>query len=192
MSTEEIQSYFNDIADSWDSTNHCSAEKLQRIVELSGIQGGSVLDLACGTGVLTEYLLKATPFVTGLDVAENMIARAREKYAGTTARFLRCNFYDFSGESFDAVILHNAYPHFENKERLVTCLAGVLRPGGRLVVAHSMGRERLNQVHLGRPVGLSTPLGPAAREAGLFKEAFDIDHIIDENDFYAFSGVRRG
>ncbi len=191
MSTEEVQAYFNDIAQSWDSMNHCNEEKLRRIVELSGIERGcKVLDLACGTGVLTGYLLETTPFVTGLDLAENMVARAREKYAGTTARFLRCDFYDFAGESFDAVILHNAYPHFENKERLVTCLAAVLKPGGRLVVAHSIGREHLNRVHRGRPRGLSAPLGPADQEALLFAGAFEIDQIIDEKDFYAFSGIK--
>ena len=119
-----------------------------------------------------------------------MVARAREKYAGTTARFLRCDFYDFAGESFDAVILHNAYPHFEDKERLVTCLAAVLKPGGRLVVAHSIGREHLNRVHRGRPRGLSAPLGSADQEALLFAGAFEIDQIIDEKDFYAFSGIK--
>ena len=52
MSTEEVQAYFNDIAQSWDSMNHCNEEKLRRIVELSGIERGcKVLDLACGTAL---------------------------------------------------------------------------------------------------------------------------------------------
>lgn len=191
MSTEEVQAYFNDAAQSWDSKNHCSEEKLRRIVELSGIERGSrVLDLACGTGILTGFLLEVTPFVTGLDLAENMVARAREKYAGTTARFLQGDFYDYAGESFDAVILHNAYPHFEDKERLVMCMAAALKPGGRMVVAHSIGREHLNRVHQGRPQGLSVPLGRADQEARLFAGAFEIRQVIDEEDFYAFSGIK--
>lgn len=191
-STEELCTYFNDAADRWDMVNHCKSENLKRIVELSGIRkDDTVLDLACGTGVLTEYLLTVTPHVVGLDLSEKMIAHARKKFAGTTARFLSGDFYAFGKERFDVVILHNAYPHFGDKERLVSCLAEVLRPRGRLTVAHSIGREHVNKVHQDRAGCFSVPLQPVNREAGLFAEKFEIDFMADEADFYAFSGRKR-
>ena len=193
MSTEEIGSYFNEIADRWDGMNHCSGEKLRRIVALAGIQkGDKVLDLACGTGVLTGYLLEATPHVTGLDLAENMVALARKKYADTSACFLCGDFYSFQGKCFDAIILHNAYPHFEDKEKLVLCLARALERGGRLVVAHSLGKDHLNRVHQGRVGNLCRALRAVEVEADLFKDAFSIDYMADEEDFYAFSGTKIG
>lgn len=192
MSTEELRKFFNDMAGRWDDVNHCDSNQLRRIVGLSGVGGEDrVLDLACGTGVLTEYLLEATPHVVGLDLADEMIALAREKHAGTTARFLSGDFYAYRGEVFDAVILHNAYPHFGDKEKLVLRLAKALRPGGRLVVAHSIGRDHVNHVHHGRVFDLSVPLRPVREEAELFAESFDMDYMADEADFYAFSGIRK-
>lgn len=187
-----VRAYFNEIADLWDNVNHCDAKKLELIVKLSGIQNGdAVLDLACGTGILTDHLLKITPRVVGLDLAEKMILHAKEKFAGTSAVFLSCDFYKFTGGPFDAVFLHNAYPHFQDKEALIRCLSRTLRTGGRIVVAHSIGREHLNRVHTGGVGNISVPLRPAAKEASVFSKAFRMDVILDEPEFYCFSGLKR-
>lgn len=191
-SMEELRSYFDNAADRWDIANHCKRENLKRIVALSGLcRGDTILDLACGTGVLTEYLLAVTPNVIGLDLSEKMITHAREKYAGTTACFISGDFYAFAQKDFDVVILHNAYPHFQDKEKLVLHLAKALRPNGRVVVAHSIGRERLNAVHQRRATHFSVPLRPVEEEVKVFAEKFMIDFAADEVDFYAFSGTKR-
>lgn len=39
-----------------------------------------ILDLGCGTGVLTEQLLKYAGYVLGVDGSEDMVAKAKENY----------------------------------------------------------------------------------------------------------------
>ena len=46
---------------------------------IAGISDGLVLDLACGTGVLTRLLADYGYDMTGIDLSEEMLAIAREK-----------------------------------------------------------------------------------------------------------------
>ena len=50
---------------------------LATVAGLRGLELGSVLDLACGTGVLTTRLATVAPVVVGLDASEAMLAVAR-------------------------------------------------------------------------------------------------------------------
>lgn len=189
---DDIRTYFDAAAMQWDEGNRCDPQKLRRIIRLSGIHAhDSVLDLACGTGVLTAPLLETTDRIWGLDLSREMIGIARRKYEGSSVHFQCGDFYHFAGGPFDAVFLHNAYPHFGDKQRLVEHLAGVLRPGGKVVVAHSLGRERLNSVHHRRAGRISIPLRPAGEEALEFSALFSIEAVIEEPDFYYFSCVKK-
>ena len=70
----EVRDYFNSIAGQWDQTNYCAPEKLRRIVELANVHPDDrVLDVACGTGILVDFLLEKTDYVLGLDLSEKMI-----------------------------------------------------------------------------------------------------------------------
>ena len=41
---------------------------------------------------------------------------------------------------FDLVMVYNAFPHFPDPAHLIQVLSGLVLPGGRLSVAHSMSR----------------------------------------------------
>ena len=51
------------------------------------------------------------------------------------------------GERFDAVVIYNAYPHFPDKPAMVKKVYRLLKPSGRFVVAHGIGREATNLHH---------------------------------------------
>lgn len=56
------------------------AEQVVAILQRQGIAGGElVLDLGCGTGTLTELLAKAGYDMIGIDMSQEMLARAIEK-----------------------------------------------------------------------------------------------------------------
>ncbi len=88
----QIRKMFNHIAEKYDFLNRllslgndkCWRRKTVKILkEIKGeIPVGNVIDLATGTGVLAETLLKLNPQgkVYGVDIAENMIEVARKKY----------------------------------------------------------------------------------------------------------------
>ena len=58
--------------------------ELERVVQLSleGILANSVLDIGTGSGIFAEAFFKQIPAVTGVDVSEEMLERARQMVEG--------------------------------------------------------------------------------------------------------------
>lgn len=187
-----IARYFDEKADSWDSSHMLQNPVQGAVAALAGVnEDARVLDLGCGTGAMTPtYLALQAREVVGLDVAPGMIAQAQKKFAHQPSLDFRCqDVYEFDDEEgFDALVIYNAYPHFLDKERLVHKLASLARPEARFVVAHGMGRAMLNTHHGNVPSDISTPLRAAEVESEVWKQAFTIDTLVDAPRFYCFAG----
>ena len=98
--------------------------------------GGAVLDLGCGCGVpVARALAAAGCVVTGVDISEVQVQRARELVPGGT--FIRADVsdVDFPPETFDAVVSFFALIHLPLAEQpaLLSRIATWLRPGGLFV-----------------------------------------------------------
>lgn len=99
---------------------------------------GKILDLACGTGILTFALAQKYPEseVVGVDISKGYLEVARSKgeaSAVRNVRFFQCRAEDFSsGDRFDAVVT-SYLPKYADNDRLMKNLAGMLSPGGRIV-----------------------------------------------------------
>jgi ubiquinone/menaquinone biosynthesis C-methylase UbiE len=103
-----------------------------------------VLDLGCGTGVLTRMIadrLDATAGgeSVGIDAAARMIGVARKKRASDTCRFevMAAEDLDFADARFDAVVSSLFFHHvpLDLKQNALAEAFRVLKPGGRLVIA---------------------------------------------------------
>jgi SAM-dependent methyltransferase len=100
--------------------------------------GKSVLDVACGTGVLAcaaAARVGATGFVVGLDPSEEMLAVARRKDSTIEWLVGHAETIPFPDESFDAVISQFGFMFFNDKHAALLEMMRVLRPGGHLAVA---------------------------------------------------------
>lgn len=98
--------------------------------------GGTVLDLGCGSGLPVALNLTEAGFdVTGVDISDVQISRARELVP--RAKFIRADVttVDFSPQSFDAVVSFYALIHIPVKEQLplLASIATWLRPGALFV-----------------------------------------------------------
>jgi SAM-dependent methyltransferase len=117
---------------------------------LDGLQirkGDRVLDFGCGTGWTSLMLAKMGAEVTGMDIAPAALEIAKE--AGSAMANLR--FLEFPGEripaeneSFDFVILFEAFHHLPNRLTILNEIYRVLSPHGILGfaepgVGHSQG-----------------------------------------------------
>jgi SAM-dependent methyltransferase len=92
---------------------------------------------------------------------------------------------------FDGIMVYNAFPHFPDPANLIKVLANLVKPGGRLSVAHSMSRAQLQQHHAGRAAQVSIDLIHEKELAALFAPFFDVDVIISNDRMYQVAGVRR-
>lgn len=103
--------------------------------------GSSVLDVCCGTGDLSfELAERISPggHVVGCDFSEPMLDLAREKAAdrGVPVRFEWADALELPYDEgrFDAVTVGFGVRNFADRDRGLSEMARVLRPGGRLVI----------------------------------------------------------
>ena len=188
-----IQHFFNQLAPLWDKKCVYNAAHINRILSLADIKWGDrVIDVGCGTGVLTMPLLQCgVSEIYAVDISEKMIWQAREKYCFAKVAFVEADFLDTNRVDYDCVMVHNAYPHFLDKEALTHAIYRSLKPGGRFVIAHSDSRESINGCHDKLDTTISQWLQPVEIEAQQFAPIFDIDLMIDDDEIFLLSGTRK-
>lgn len=102
-------------------------------------QGQRVLDIGTGTGVLPRSLYGCGARFTGIDIAQNQIAYARElaEQAHMVIDFQCVAAEDsgFAAESFDTVTACQCFGYFDHG-RLAPRIHELLRPGGRFAVMY--------------------------------------------------------
>ena len=79
---EEVIAFFDRLAPGWDAELVRNEEIIKRILDNAEIsEGKTVLDVACGTGVLIpDYLERGVSSVTGIDISSAMAEIARKKH----------------------------------------------------------------------------------------------------------------
>ena len=192
MEKKEIAAFFDNCAPWWDSDLIRNEVIITTILDNAGIKGGmDVLDVACGTGVLfPDYLKRGVNSVTGVDISQEMAKIAAEKFPEVNVVCGDVEEVDF-GRSFDAIMVYNAFPHFPEPAKLIEALARLVKPGGRLSVAHGMSRAQLQAHHAGRAARVSIDLIHEKELAALFAPYFDVDVVISNDRMYQVAGTRR-
>ncbi len=189
----EVIAFFDRCAPTWDAEMVRSDEKIGIILDNARVGRGSrVLDVACGTGVLVpDYLARNVAAVTAVDISPEMLRRAQEKYTEARLRFL-CGDVESTdvGSDFDAVVVYNAFPHFPAPERLIAHLSALLTSGGRLTVAHGMGRTAIDGHHCAAASHVSLGLMPADELADIFARYLRVTTVLSNDEMYQVVGER--
>jgi glycine/sarcosine N-methyltransferase len=128
-----------DVMTDWDARLAAEGPFLQAVLDAAGAR--RVLDAACGSGGHALWLARQGYEVTGADVSPVMIKLAQQKAAagGLDVPFVVSDLANLQASTvYDAVLcLGNSLPHLLTQADLVAALrgmAGVLRPGGALVL----------------------------------------------------------
>ena len=140
---------FEKWADNWKVSAESKVVAGIFVSELIDNKSEFILDLACGKGVLRDYLCSNLPEtkVVYIDKAFAMIKGLKENYPDEFAVRGEGENIPLRENKFDAVIIFNSFPHFTDKEKTISECFKVLKKGGRLIIGHSMTPEEINQLH---------------------------------------------
>jgi len=120
--------------------------ELRRAFLLAAVSAGDrVLDVGCGEGVFATALLDAGAIVTGADVAQEPLRRARAARPGLETVLLESeSAWPLADSAFDVVWAGEVIEHVADTAGWLSELRRVLRSGGRLLLSTpSLGRPQL-------------------------------------------------
>ena len=169
---------------------------------------GDVLELACGSGIWTEKLLRSATTVTAVDGAPEMLARARTRVGPSAVRFVEADLFSWKPDRrYDAVFFGFWISHVP-EEKFVSfwsVVAEALQPGGRVFffddnhrtetelvegVDSPIVERRLNDGTAFRVV--KVPYEPSLLEQRLRDLQWNISVTGTSGPFYWGTGVREG
>lgn len=190
---DDVVSFFDGLASSWDERCEHDSVRLRRVLDETGVgEGSRVLDIACGTGVLVPWYLElGAGSVVGIDCSSRMIGCARAKGFGPRVSFEVGDACSMDLPACDRAVVFNAIPHFAHPGALFRNVSRCLEEGGRLTVAHDASRRVIDGGHSGSASRISRGLPAAADMASLMEPWFSVDTVIDR-EIYVVSGIVRG
>ena len=101
--------------------------------------GKRVLDAACGEGYGSALMARAGARVLGVDISDETVAHARQRYADLSA--LRFEQADVTAldhlpdAGFDVIVSFETLEHVEAQERMLAGFRRLLAPGGLLLIS---------------------------------------------------------
>jgi ubiquinone/menaquinone biosynthesis C-methylase UbiE len=151
------------------------AAKIVRVLEhfagRDDLKGSTVIDLGCSAGFISHELYKAGADVTGIDIDEPGLERARQRFGG------EMNFIAADGEklpwadeSVDAVVFNHIYEHVVDPDAVMSEIRRVLRPDGAVYLGLG-NRLTVLEPHYKLPFLSWLPYGAADRYVSAFGRA---------------------
>ncbi len=134
-----VQQAYNVWAEKYDTvenkTRDIEARALREFVKIDELL--DILEIGCGTGKNTEYLLTKAKKLVGADFSKEMLERAKAKITAENVEFrqfdLREN-WAFAADSFDLITCSLALEHLENIDFVFSEAQRVLRRSGRFYI----------------------------------------------------------
>lgn len=190
MNKQDVIRFFDEKASGWDADMIRSDRIINTILDNAQIQAGdSVLDVACGTGVLfPDYVNRDVTDITAIDISPEMVKIAQSKFPQVQ---VLCGDVELAvfDRKFDRIMVYNAFPHFPDPENLIRVLSGLLNPGGTLTVAHGMSRAHIDAHHKGKASKVSVGLMHEDMLAQIFEKYLTVTVKISDDQMYQITGV---
>ncbi len=140
---DNVLDQFTRQASLFQATHRSAEAAINCALEVSGVSANdTVLDVACGPGVLACAFARVAMQVTGIDITPAMLDAARELQASTgvaNVSWQHCDVYrmSFPDASFSMVISRYAFHHLEQPGLVLAEMARVCTPSGQVMLIDS-------------------------------------------------------
>lgn len=184
MDIEAVQSSYSKWAPVYDNTfGAVTNVGRRRTVDYINTRPGSVLEVGVGTGLALEYY-RPEMQVTGIDFSEEMLQKANAKVQERNLEHVRelrqmdARTLDFPDNHFDTVAAMHVLSVVPEPERVMSEIARVCKPGGKVVITNHFART---QGVLGF---LEKVFAPLSNTIGWHSD-FRIETVLQEKDLVA-------
>ena len=143
---------------------------LRRIVADCIEPEDTVLECACGTGLLSTVIAEKCRHLTATDFAPKMLQKAKKNcaaYDNVSFRQADILSLDFPDHTFDKVVAGNVIHLLDEPMKALNELNRVCRPGGMLIIPTYM-----NKTQKGETSGFASVVGKAGAD---FKRQFTVE-----------------
>jgi len=103
---------------------------------LGNVKNKNILDLACGQGYFSKILADKGARVAGVDISENLISIAKEKFESPNIQFLvrdGSNLEGIKDNQFEAVVCNMSFHDIKNVAETIDEIARVIQISGKLI-----------------------------------------------------------
>lgn len=121
-----------------EETGNIAVEHLHRyLVAANLVRHKVVLDIACGEGYGCAILSETAAHVTGVDIAEEAILHATDRYVKGNLNFLpgSCTSIPLGDSSVDCVVSFETIEHHDQHEEFMLEIKRVLKPDGFILIS---------------------------------------------------------
>lgn len=122
--------------------------------------GGSILDIGCGTGVFSEVAKERGLHVVGIDASEAFVERAKRRVGGTTFVSGEMEELPFPDETFDAAAGCNSFQYAASPVNAIREARRVVKTGGTVAIAVWGPAERCEAASHIKAIGALLPPPP--------------------------------
>ncbi|MGB8192464.1 MAG: class I SAM-dependent methyltransferase [Chitinophagaceae bacterium] len=133
------QQAYNTWASQYDTnenkTRDLEAQSLRE--SLKDISFDRCLEIGCGTGKNTAWLITQAKHVTAVDFSEEMLSKAKEKITAGNVNFMQADItaeWNFGNGNYDLVTFSLVLEHIEDLNHIFEQAADVLNPGAHVYI----------------------------------------------------------
>ena len=116
-------------------TRDLEGKALREVV--SSYSFNKVLEIGCGTGKNTQYLLEKADQITAVDLSEEMLQKAKAKISSEKVQFIQSDItrsWDFPQNAFDLITFSLVLEHIEHLDPVFRAVSASLAPGGQVYI----------------------------------------------------------
>jgi ubiquinone/menaquinone biosynthesis C-methylase UbiE len=134
-----IQNAYNEWSETYDTNTNLTRDLDQKVTRdtLADQHFNSILELGCGTGKNTAFLVQIGTRVHALDFSQGMTEKAKEKVKAENVRFEMANLtkpWPCENEAYDLIVCNLVLEHIENLTHIFSEAARTLQPKGRFFI----------------------------------------------------------
>ena len=135
----EIQKAYNEWSDSYDADSNLKRDLDRQVTResLANLHFNSILEIGCGTGKNTAFLVQIGNNVHALDFSDGMIEKAREKVRAENVRFSMADItkrWTFQDRLFDLILCNLVLEHIEDLSHIFSEARRTLKKKGRFFI----------------------------------------------------------